>query len=108
MLLKDIVTSKVEKECNRTNLANSTWFNGLISTGQFYNSLTKKRKVERPNETKEMSIASSREAVHADGNQNMQRQPQQQKFVNVAHMIYDYKQAKGGDQKKHEMKRSLQ
>ena len=28
-------------------------------------------------------------------------------FVNVAHMIYDYKQVKGSDVSKHQMKHSL-
>ena len=59
MLLKDMDNPRVEKECNRTDLANSNWYNQLIHSGQFYNPLTKKRDLGQPNSTKEISIIST-------------------------------------------------
>ena len=91
----------MEKECNRTNLANSSWFNGLVSTGQFYNPLTKKRNIEAPNETKEISVVSSSADLGETKSSDLKKEPHANNFVNVAHMIYDYKQAKGGELKKH-------
>ena len=97
----------MEKECNRTNLANSSWFNGLVSTGQFYNPLTKKRNIEAPNETKEISVVSSSVDLSTKIINNEGKK--EANFVNVAHMIYDYKQAKDGEIKKQsQMKNSLQ
>ena len=54
-----MANAKVEKECARTNFANSTWFNGLVNTGSFYNPLTKTRGGEHPNSTKEFSVVST-------------------------------------------------
>ena len=114
VLLKDLAKNKVQKECERTNYANSTWFNGLVTTGQFYNPLTKKRNIEAPNETKQFSMVSSSDATldqdtrnQAQDNSQVTKKENASNFVNVAHMIYDYKQVKGGESKKHQMKASL-
>ena len=53
--MKDLQSKKVEKECQRTDFANSKWFNQLVQSGQFYKSLTKARETDLPNQTKEVS-----------------------------------------------------
>ena len=75
--------------------------------------MTKKRNIEAPNETKQvsMSLVSSSDATSCQDNKNQaldnssnqvaKKENATSNFVNVAHMIYDYKQVKGGESKKH-------
>ena len=59
VLLKDLATKKILKECDRTAQANSVWYSELISTGQFYKPLTTKRNTIRCNSNKAISMVSS-------------------------------------------------
>lgn len=105
VLLDEFGSSRVDKECQRTNLANSTWFNGIVERGQFYKPLTVNKGLIASNDNKELSVelsvAKSQDLETAAGDG---KPP----FVNVAHMLYDYKRVNGdGDLSKKKMNLSL-
>lgn len=60
--MKDYKATKVIQECERTDIANSKWFNQLVQSGQFYKPLTKLRELDAPNQTKEKSTTVHTEA----------------------------------------------
>ena len=119
--MKDLVKQNAVKECVRTELANSRWFDDLLMTGQFYNPLTKLKNVQRPRSNKNLSVSETSTAAndfgfytaHAPGTSrsthrgNTTVRSSKSKYVNVAHMIYDFKTMQGGDNLKQQMTKSV-
>ena len=61
MLLQEIAPTKVTKECDRTNVANSIWFSSLVETGKFYKPLTRLVDTQQPLDNKEYSVTTRTE-----------------------------------------------
>ena len=59
VLLQEIAPTKVEKECNRTNEANSLWFYNLIQSGMQYKPLTRIAEMKPTLDVKEMSVTTA-------------------------------------------------
>ena len=53
------------KECVRTEVANSRWFDDLLMTGQFYNPLTKLKGIQRPRSNKDISVSEADSTIAA-------------------------------------------